>query len=154
VVLAVGLVGIVGQILKAVEVPSGASKVFVPVLFVLTTAGFGIARYRAKKDRERLALQEEQREQAQGREVERQRIYQEGLAARFGPENANRILAKEVWVGATKDMILEAFGKPDEITEKVLKTKTKRIFKYRDDTSGRFALKITLDDDEVVGWEK
>jgi len=53
-------------------------------------------------------------------------------------------------------MVIEMYGHPAEVSEKVLKTKTKtkRVFKCLPAGGTRFGLKITLDDDEVAGWDK
>lgn len=38
--------------------------------------------------------------------------------------------------------------------QKVLKTKTKEVWKYKPTGKNRYALKITLEDDEVIGWDQ
>ncbi len=50
-------------------------------------------------------------------------------------------------------MTVEILGQPVAVDEKVLKTKTKRTFKYRPVGVNRYALRVYLDDDQVVGWE-
>jgi hypothetical protein len=35
----------------------------------------------------------------------------------------------------------------------VLKTKTKEIWKYREIKKGQYALKVTLEENMVVGWD-
>ena len=74
--------------------------------------------------------------------------------ARFGDAIAAKIVAKDPWIGATREIVIEMYGHPSEVSEKVLKTKTKRVVKYFPAGGTRFGLKITLDDDEVAGWDK
>lgn len=52
------------------------------------------------------------------------------LESRFGQENAARIAAEELWIGASEEMVLEMHGEPTKVEEKVLKAKTKRKFSY------------------------
>jgi len=76
------------------------------------------------------------------------------LAERYGdPEIARRIMRGVIWQGETQEQLLESLGQPKDIDKKVLKTKTKEIWKYRPTARNRFGLKVTLDDGVVVGWE-
>ncbi|MDB4945096.1 MAG: hypothetical protein JWP97_4630 [Labilithrix sp.] len=87
-------------------------------------------------------------------EEQRKRLRWENLVARFGQETAGKITSQHLWVGATREMVIEAFGQPQEVSEKVFKSKTKRVLKYYAQGGDRFGLKITFDDDQVVGWER
>lgn len=91
----------------------------------------------------------------QGRAWHAQQIAQRhaSLAARFGPATADRIMRGEIWVGQTREQLVESLGQPEDRDVKVLKTKTKEVFKYQRTGANRYALRITLDDDVVVGWE-
>lgn len=93
-------------------------------------------------------------QQMQAEAAEREGRRREDLVARFGDAIAAKIVAKEVWLGETREMVIETFGHPAEVSEKVMKSKTKRVFKYFRAGGKRFDLKITLDDDEVVGWDR
>ena len=91
-------------------------------------------------------------------EAERARIQAEqarlaALTGKFGPENAARVMRGEIWQGQTAEMLVEALGKPADIDEKVLKTKTRHIYKYRPMGANRYRLRITLENGLVVGWE-
>lgn len=107
----------------------------------------------AIKQQEDAAREARNREQ-QAAADERARVRRESLVARFGDAIAAKIAAKDLWIGATREMVIEMYGHPAEVSEKVLKTKTKRVFKYFPAGGTRFGLKITLDDDEVVGWDR
>ncbi len=58
------------------------------------------------------------------------------------------------WVGQTAGQLLDSVGRPVDIDEKVLKTKKKEVWKYQHQGSNRYKLRITLDNDEVVGWDQ
>jgi hypothetical protein len=99
------------------------------------------------------AAETARREQQVSAEAERVRTRRQQLVTRFGKVAATKIEAKELWVGATKEMVVEALGQPEDASEKVFKTKTKSVFKYYRQGS-RYGLKVKFEDDEVVGWEK
>lgn len=71
----------------------------------------------------------------------------------WGSEVAERLVAKELWVGETEEQVIFSFGKPAAVDESVLKTKTKRVFKYAPQPRG-FGLKIRFDNGKVVGWDR
>ncbi len=75
------------------------------------------------------------------------------LSAQYGEENAQKILAGNVWMGCTVDMMVEILGQPVATDEKVMKTKISRTYKYHPTGVNRYALRIYVEDGEVVGWE-
>lgn len=88
------------------------------------------------------------------REAEaKQRARWEHLAARFGPDAATGIMQGQFWQGMTAEMVMESLGRPQDVDEKVLKTKVKHTYKYRSLGANRYGLRIFLDDGVVVGWE-
>jgi len=79
----------------------------------------------------------------------------EALMEKYGdPELVEAIEKSMFWQGQTAEQLLESLGKPAAVDEKVMKTKTKRVWKYDQIASNRYALKITLDDGTVVGWDQ
>jgi hypothetical protein len=76
------------------------------------------------------------------------------LHAKYGPEIANRIVNKQVWQGETAEQLLESLGRPVDVDERVLKTKTKHVWKYYQKGANRFGLRIMLEDGVVVGWDE
>ena len=77
------------------------------------------------------------------------------LIEKYGDaEIARRMMKGLIWQGETREQLLESLGKPADTDEKVLKTKTKEIWKYRRTARNRFGLKVTLDDGIVVAWER
>lgn len=61
--------------------------------------------------------------------------------------------SQKLWIGAPLDAVIEMFGPPLDVDEKVLKTKTKRTYKYKSLGKNRYALRIYIEQDEVTGWE-
>ncbi len=64
------------------------------------------------------------------------------------------LLDETFWQGQTAEQLRDSLGEPLDIDQKVLKTKTKEIWKYQQTGKNRFALKITLDDGVVVSWDQ
>ena len=58
-----------------------------------------------------------------------------------------------LWPGETHEQLLESLGTPADTDQKILKTKSKEIWKYRPVGKNRFGLKVTLDDGIVVAWD-
>ena len=69
-------------------------------------------------------------------------------------ELVKKIMKRTLWQGQTAEQVIDALGKPKDIDQKVLKTKTKEVWKYFPSGSRRYGLKITLDNGEVVGWDE
>jgi len=44
-------------------------------------------------------------------------------------------------------------GRPVDIDQRVMKTRVREVWKYRQTGKGRFALRITLENNIVVGWD-
>ncbi|MFI4893933.1 MAG: DUF2845 domain-containing protein [Phycisphaerales bacterium JB058] len=64
------------------------------------------------------------------------------------------IMRKMVWQGQTPEMLVDAIGRPAATDVKVLKTKTKETWKYHRTGRGRYALRVIVENGEVVGWDK
>jgi hypothetical protein len=76
------------------------------------------------------------------------------LIQKYGNESiADRIMAKRFWVDMTQEQLLDSLGRPLDIDQKVLKTKTKEIWKYSQTGTNRYALRITLENKIVIGWD-
>ena len=65
-----------------------------------------------------------------------------------------KLMGKTFWQGQTEEQLLDSLGRPKDTDQKVLKTKTKEIWKYHETGKNRYALKITLENGEVVGWDQ
>jgi hypothetical protein len=68
-------------------------------------------------------------------------------------EVVNAILNNKFWKGQSVEQLEDSLGHPDAIDKQVLKTKTKEIWKYREIKKGQYALKVTLEENMVVGWD-
>ena len=69
------------------------------------------------------------------------------------PQIVDKILEGTVWQGQTAVQLKDTLGEPAGIDQKVLKTKKKEIWKYGHQGGNRYNLRITLDDDVVIGWD-
>ncbi|AWK83236.1 hypothetical protein BST98_07060 [Photobacterium damselae] len=58
------------------------------------------------------------------------------------------------WVGQTAEQLIDSLGHPVDIEQKILKTKKKEVWKYSHQGGNRYSLRITLDNDHVVGWDQ
>lgn len=58
------------------------------------------------------------------------------------------------WVGQTAEQLIDSLGNPVDIEQKILKTKKKEVWKYSHQGGNRYSLRITLDNDHVVGWDQ
>ena len=67
---------------------------------------------------------------------------------------ARKIMRRTLWKGQTAEQVIDAIGKPKDIEQKVLKIKNKEIWKYFSSERRRYGLRITLNDEIVVGWDK
>jgi len=66
----------------------------------------------------------------------------------------SRLMRRMFWEGQTAGQLIDSLGKPREIDRKVLKSKTRETWKYNQNSKKRFGLRITLENDVVVGWDK
>jgi hypothetical protein len=80
--------------------------------------------------------------------------HRDGLVARFGAENADRLLRREIWQGQTTEMLIEARGAPANIDERVTAKMTRHVYKYDQQGKNRYRLRVTLENGVVVGWEE
>lgn len=76
------------------------------------------------------------------------------LEINYGFEKTKNIVTKNVWIGETKGELILSLGEPDKKDEKVLKTKTKNTYFYYPINAKSYSVKVYLEDDIVVGWEK
>jgi|GEM_PF-1138299 len=80
---------------------------------------------------------------------------QESLLAKYNnAEVVDRIMKKIIWQSQTSEQLRDSLGQPAEVDRKVMKTKTREVWKYFKTGKRRYALRITLENDVVVGWDK
>lgn len=129
--------------------------------FIVVLAGLciGIWAMRAAKNRRFAKAQEQAEQQAEEfklQQAEGERARQErwvNLCANFGEEDAKKIVDGRLWVGCTVAAMIEIFGAPVAVDEKVLKTRVNRTYKYKQTAANRFALRIYVTNGLVTGWD-
>jgi len=110
------------------------------------------------KERKRKKEEKERKEKERNKEIEKK--YQERkeqLIEKYGNEDANRMLNKEIWQGMTEEMLIESRGHPLDKKESVYKEKITLKFYYnsritRQDTIV-YEYEVTLENGKVVGWK-
>lgn len=104
----------------------------VPIIIAIICIGLYVY-YKAVKNKKRLAY----------------------LREKYNDEDiVQNIFKGHIWQGQTDEQIIDSIGDPIEVDNKVLKTKKKEIWKYGHKGGNRFDLRITLENDIVVGWDK
>jgi hypothetical protein len=74
------------------------------------------------------------------------------LRAKYGDETTvQRIMGRQCWQGQTAEQLLDALGDAPSIDRDLLKTKKREVWKYGANGKGRYRVRITLDQDVVVG---
>jgi len=77
------------------------------------------------------------------------------LMKKYGDEGlVDKLMEGLFWQGQTEDQLKDSLGEPADVDQKVLKTKTKEIWKYYESGKNRYDLKVTIENGEVVGWDK
>jgi len=71
----------------------------------------------------------------------------------WGPDVTNDILRRRLWLGESEDQVVCSFGEPDDVREIVTRTKTTEVYRYFETGVDRFALKVSIEDGVVVGWD-
>ena len=75
------------------------------------------------------------------------------LIARFGEQDAMRILAREVWQGMTEEQLEESWGLPEDRKQELKKTMLRETLKYGQTGKNRFAQWVFLENGIVIGWK-
>ena len=107
---------------------------------------------RRKKARQAQLAQREQVERVERKEEEKARREEE-LGSRFGPECAQSIISGELFAGMTKEMLLEAWGEPDDLQEERVRSTIKQTWKYDQVGVNRYENRVYLENDVVVGFK-
>lgn len=77
------------------------------------------------------------------------------LLRKYGDaEVARAIVEKRILQHMTRAQLLEAWGPPHAQEQRVTKTRTVEVFKYRPTARNRFRDKVTLEDGFVTGWDQ
>jgi hypothetical protein len=85
--------------------------------------------------------------------AEERRQRREALFSKYGNDQVVQdIIDGVVRQGMTLGMVLDSWGNPAAVDEKVYRTKTKQILKYHPGPRRTFASRVTVEDGIVVGW--
>lgn len=77
----------------------------------------------------------------------------QSLTKKYGPQEAARIIAREVWQGMTAEQLTESRGRPADIGREIIRTRTKETWKYGQTGKNRFQNRIYLEAGIVIGWK-
>lgn len=100
------------------------------------------------------ALDSRRAQKALEKEQERLRLRIEFYTKKYGDRQVGtRIAMGHVWQGETADQLRDSMGAPEDVDQKVMKAKIREVWKYRRTGVNRYAVKITLENDVVVGWD-
>ena len=79
----------------------------------------------------------------------------DSLMAKYQDENlVKALMSRSFWPGQTAEQLVDSLGRPHSVDQKALKTKKKEVWKYNHQGGNRYGLRITLDNDQVVGWDQ
>lgn len=77
------------------------------------------------------------------------------LRAKYQDEElVQKIFQGYFWHGQSEEQLRDSLGPPADVDHKMLKTKTRDIWKYQHRGANRFGLRVTVEDGYVTGWDK
>ncbi|KIQ78967.1 hypothetical protein ACM3NY_07695 [Aeromonas veronii] len=83
------------------------------------------------------------------------KIRREYLMKKYGDKHlVEKLMKRMFWQGQSEGQLIDSLGKPIDIDQKVLKTKVKEVWKYNKTGKGRYALRVTLENGKVIGWDQ
>lgn len=128
-----------------------ASDDYAMLVFFLV---FGLAIWVAVMFHKRArAKREEIAEALRIAKLEQARREERKLIETYGHEAAMNILNKRLWIGCPERALYEMFGSPVSKEEKVKSSSVTRTHKYMETGKNRFALRVTLENGLVTGWD-
>jgi hypothetical protein len=66
----------------------------------------------------------------------------------------DKIMSDYIWQRQTSEQLRDSIGAPAAVDNQVLKTKTKEIWKYGHQGGNHFNLRVTVENNQVIGWNK
>lgn len=124
---------------------------FIILIIILVIIGYIVE----KRSKAAADLRQKRREEV--RELQRAAIAErwEELMDKYGDDEiVERLMNKQYWQGGTTEHVIDALGHPVDVDTKVLKAKTKQVWKYNRLGKNRYALRIHFEQDIVVGWDE
>jgi hypothetical protein len=90
------------------------------------------------------------------RQLEAEAARKDFLLSKYGEEVGSELVARNIWQGMTKEMLIDCLGEPSKKKQDILKTKIKDKYSYgryyTDRGTEKYRIEIRLENDEVVGW--
>jgi hypothetical protein len=87
-----------------------------------------------------------------GRNKRRKRL--EYLRSKYPDETVvQRILQRSYWEGQTSEQLTDSLGTPVSVDTKIVKTRTREVWKYNHRGANRYGLRVTVDNGSVTGWD-
>jgi hypothetical protein len=75
----------------------------------------------------------------------------EHLLDKYGDEAVvDRIMRRIPWQGETAQQLIDSLGNPLNVDRKLMATRKREVWKYQQTGRGRYALRLTLDNDVVI----
>jgi hypothetical protein len=103
----------------------------------------------------KMKAQQAEREAQLAAYLKQQEARRNELMQKYGDEKlVTAIMDHTYWQGQTAEQLKDSLGNPRDIDEKVLKTKTKQIWKYHPTGTNRYGLRIIVENDLVIGWDE
>lgn len=62
----------------------------------------------------------------------------------------DRIMRRILWQGETAQQVIDSLGNPLNVDRKLMATRSREVWKYQQTGRGRYALRVTLDNDVVI----
>ncbi len=94
---------------------------------------------------------------ARAAEAERLKRIEErrnALMQKYGDQQlVEMIMGRQYWQGQTAEQLRDSLGDPIDMDQRVLKRKTREVWKYNQLGVRQFGLRITLENGTVVGWD-
>src|SRR5258708_3464788 len=88
------------------------------------------------------------------REKKKRAQLRSALMAKYDDEMVvDRIMARKRWQDMTKENLIDSWGEPVDIDQRLYKSKVKESFKYNKTGQNRFRNRVYLENDVVVGWD-
>jgi TM2 domain-containing membrane protein YozV len=108
-----------------------------------------------EEKRSRELEKQREKELAQARKEFEEKL--EVMIGKYGEDLGKQIAQGKIWVGMSKEMLIDSKGEPETTKENVQKDSVKVKYYYGGYLNERYntsyELEVRLEDDEVVGWK-
>lgn len=79
----------------------------------------------------------------------------DALLQKYGDADlANMLMNGKIAQGMTQDMLVDSWGLPEDISERIFRRKTRHIYKYNRSGKNRYRSKVKLEDGIIIGWDQ